>query len=97
MAQIHIKGDFKCRRYKNAYSCKFEDRKVTVIRNENGDYYLEFKFLDNKNHPKAHHFFAHGLTITTIRLSPEAMDALLLAMCEMKNIDDLHNELQTDI
>ncbi|MDD5358369.1 MAG: hypothetical protein PHX80_04430 [Candidatus Nanoarchaeia archaeon] len=98
MAHINIKCDFKTRRYKNAYSCNFKDRKIIVIHdNETGDYYLEFEVLDNNNHPRAGHIYAHGLTITTIRLSPEAMDALLLAMCEMKNIDDLHNELQTDI
>ncbi|MDD5013481.1 MAG: hypothetical protein PHW73_00080 [Atribacterota bacterium] len=96
MSHIHIKNDFKCRQYKNACSCKFENRKVTVIRHKNGDYYLQFKVLDNNNHPRASHFFAHGLTITTIRLSSESMDALLLAMCEMKK-EDLHNELQTDI
>ena len=77
-----IKGE-KC---KDGLSAKFDNRRVTIFR-EKGEYVIEFKIM---NKEKGKVLFEtvniHGCQISTMKLSPEASEIMLIMLAELMNL-----------
>jgi len=68
--------------FNNAISCKFDNRRVTVIKHDNG-YSFEFRAIDHNYTPHAHCECIKGkLALTAINLSKEASEIIMFSLAE---------------
>jgi hypothetical protein len=73
----------KRRDYKNAISYKFDNRRVTVGKKEDG-FIFEFRTIDHNYTPHANCDCIHGkLAITNINLSKEAAEIVMMSLAEL--------------
>jgi hypothetical protein len=73
----------KRRDYKNAISYKFDNRRVTVGKKEDG-FMFEFRTIDHNYTPHANCDCVHGkLAITNINLSKEAAEIVMMSLAEL--------------
>lgn len=87
MTELELdKYDTQVRQYKNAITCKFDNRRVTVIKEKNG-WVFEFRIM-NKEREKigVDTEQVHGCAISYVKLSKEAGEAVMLALAEMMNL-----------
>lgn len=69
--------------YNDAISCKFDNRRVTVIKQDNG-FGFEFKAIDHDYTPHAHCECVRGkVAVTYINLSKEAAEIVMLNLAEL--------------
>lgn len=80
------KYDIQIREYKNAITYKFDNRRVTVIKLKDG-WGFEFKIMNKKREKTCcYSENVHGCQISTIRLSKEAGEVIMLALAEQMNL-----------
>ena len=73
----------KRKTYNNAISCKFDNRRVTVIKQDN-DFGFEFKAIDHDYTPHAHCECVRGkVAVTHINLSKEAAEIVMFNLAEL--------------
>ena len=73
----------KRKTYNNAISCKFDNRRVTVIKGDN-EFGFEFKTIDHDYTPHAHCECVLGkVAITTMKLSKEAAEIVMFNLAEL--------------
>jgi hypothetical protein len=73
---------FEYKIYKNASTCKFDNKRVTVIKSKD-DFILEFKSISNAHSPRALCNFTHSKLVTTeLRLSEKAAMATMVLLAE---------------
>ena len=73
----------KRKTYSNAISCKFDNRRVTVIKKEDG-FVFEFKAIDHNYTPHAHCECVRGkVALTVINLSKEAAEIVMFNLAEL--------------
>jgi len=73
----------KRRNYKNAISYKFDNRRVTVGKKEDG-FMFEFRTIDHDYTPHAICECVHGkLAITNFNISKEAAEIVMMSLAEL--------------
>jgi hypothetical protein len=69
--------------YKNGISCKFDNRRVTVVK-MGGEYIFEFKVADGDPVPHAVCRFDRGkVAVTAFKLSPESSEMMMRSLAEL--------------
>ena len=85
-------GKSKTTTYRNAISTKFDNRRVTVVKDGDG-YTIEFRKIDRDFMPHQLCELVHGkLAITTINLSKEAAEVLMVQLADMIGVDVIINQ-----
>lgn len=73
----------KRKTYNNAISCKFDNRRVTVIKQDDG-FGFEFKTIDHDYTPHAHCECVRGkVAVTHLNLSKEAAEIVMFNLSEL--------------
>jgi hypothetical protein len=74
--------------YSNGASVKLPNRRVTVTENDKHEFYIQFKHADKNedpNKPACEHIcFKNKVRQTTIKISEEGMEAIVIAFMEYK-------------
>lgn len=71
------------RKYKNAVSFKFDNRRLTVVQQESGGYYFEFRIATKqKGRLTYHKRLKNKVTLTGIQLTQEASEIIMFSLAE---------------
>ena len=69
--------------YKNGISYKFDNRRVTVWKEEDNKWGFEFRSMNNVQNPRVSSKTIRGkVAVTAIRLSQEAAELVMLSLAE---------------
>jgi len=75
---------------KNGIGLKFDNRRVIVIKKETG-FLFHFKTLDFDDKPNAICEHKRGISMTTIKLSQESSEMIMLILAEMLGFRVIEN------
>jgi len=87
------KVKIKIKNYSNGASIKLPNRRVTVTENDKHDFYIQFKHADKNDDPNKpaceHICFKNKVRQTTVKISEEGMEAILIAFMEYRKQQEL--------
>lgn len=76
------------KKYSNGASLKLPNRRVTVTENDKREFYIQFKHADKNDDPNKpaceHICFRNKVRQTTVKISEEGMEAIVIAFMEYK-------------
>ena len=77
-----VKGE----KFKNGMTAKFDNRRVTVIKEKDG-WFIQFRTM-NKNHEKIcfDSKIIHGCQVSQIKLSQEAAEIMMIMLAKQINL-----------
>ena len=83
----------KIKHYSNGASVKLPNRRVTVTENDKHEFYIQFKHADKNDDPNKpaceHICFKNKVRQTTVKISEEGMEAIVIAFMEYKKQQNL--------